>query len=92
MNKSNFMGREYNSLEEWSILYLICAAIGNALKMNYQTYTKGCIIDMKYQYMGAMNMAIVVDECTKATAVQTNNTPVTETPHRHLEENHLEET
>ena len=50
------------------------------------------IIDVKYQYMIAMNMAIVVEECTKATAVQMNNKPVTETPHRHLEENHLEET
>lgn len=92
MNKSDFMGRECNSHEEWSILYLICAAKGKASKMNYQTDTQGCMIDVKYQYMGAMNMAIVVDDCTKATAVQTNNAPVTETPHRHLEENHLEET
>ena len=92
MNKSDFMGRECNNHEEWSILYLICAAKGNASEMNYQTDTQGCIIDVKYQYMGAMNMAIVVDECTKATAVQMNNTPVTETPHRHLEENPLEET
>ena len=50
------------------------------------------IIDVKYQYMVAMNMAIVVDECTKATAVQMNSTPITETPHHHLEKNHLEET
>ena len=91
MNKSDFMGRKYNSHEEWSILYLICVAKGNAFKTNYQTDTQGCIIDVKYQYMGAMNMAIVVDDCTKAAAVQMNNTPVTETPHRHLEENHLEE-
>ena len=59
MNKSDFMGRECNSHEEGSILYLICAAKGNAFKMNYQTDTQGCIIDVKYQYMGAMNMAIV---------------------------------
>ena len=77
MNKSDFMGRECNSHEEWSILYLICAAKCNASKMNYQNDTQDCIIGMKYQYMGAMDMAIVVDKCTKATAVQMNNTPVT---------------
>ena len=92
MYKCDFMGRECNSDEEWSILYLICAAKGNASKMNYQNDTQDCIIGMKYQYMGAINMGIVVDDCTKATAVQMNNTPVTETPHCHLEENHLEET